>query len=121
MANIQLFKVIPISNIADIVYDYFNETKNNYRLVLNQYSSIFSWSETNTIFDFGKGLQRKHSTLNCVFVYNYRDLNNINNHNALQDKHQQKWNVNHKNATTDIYNHKRGQVTILPPPYYYSL
>jgi hypothetical protein len=34
--------VIPVAGLAEIVYDYFDETKNNYRAVIKQYHSLFS-------------------------------------------------------------------------------
>jgi hypothetical protein len=101
-----LCQVIPIVDVAEIVYDYFNETKNNYRLVIKQYHSLFSWHTKELNRHFG----------GHFFLYNYRDHSISINH-----RHQQKWTFATSDSTTDIWNFKCGPVAKLPRSYYYQI
>lgn len=125
MTSNQLLKVIPIAEIADIAYDYFNETKNNYRLVMKQYHSLFYWTEHPTALNPGNNLTRIILEDSDFFFYNHRDLL-FKHYNELQWKHKLELDPKFKNikfgisTATDIFNLKTGYVKILPRSYYYT-
>lgn len=58
---VTILKHFIVCDVIKIVYDYFDETKNNYRDLMNEYTTTFTWN--------GKHLTRGPC---CDFYYNYR-------------------------------------------------